>query len=78
MTTVMQDHNVQGVGVLPYGTSHTLDDLEGANLNAFLDSMDSEARADLMNGQYFQHHFPQQLAQQHVQWPPAARFEPCG
>ena len=42
-----------------------LDDLEMASLNAFLDGMDSEARADLMNGQHFQQmHFNQHFAQQ--------------
>ena len=63
----------------PHGGPHALDDLEVANLNAFLESMDSEARADLMNGQHFQQHFPQQLPQQLLHWPAAAngKFDPC-
>lgn len=73
-------HRGQTAGAPPYGSSQggpqALDDLEVANLNAFLESMDSEARADLMNGQHFQQHFPQQQ-QQHMQWPAAAKFEPC-
>lgn len=74
----VQERLGQATGAPPYatpqGVSQPLDDLEVANLNAFLDSMDSEARADLMNGQHFQQHFPQQ---QHTQWPAAAKFEPC-
>lgn len=68
-----------------------LDDLEVASLNAFLDSMDSEARADLMNGHHFQQmpfgqhfaqqlpvsqHLPHHLPQQQLQWPAAGMFKP--
>lgn len=55
----MPEHQGQVAGALPYGTPqggpHALEDLEVTHLNAFLESMDSEARADLMNGQHFQH-----------------------
>ena len=69
-----------GFGFNPYveapSNSQALNDLEVANLHAFLESMDSDARADLMNGQHFQQHFPQQ---QQMQWPAVAncKFEPC-
>ena len=76
---VSMQHRGQATGTplygSPQGVPQPLDDLEVSNLNAFLDSMDSEARADLMNGQHFQQPFPQQ--QQHMQWPAAAKFERC-
>ena len=62
----------------PQGSPQALDDLEDSNLNAFWESMDSEARADFMNGQHFQQHFPQQQQQQHHKlWPAGAKFELC-
>lgn len=70
----LQEHCVHGVEVLPFSSSHGMDDVEVADLNAFLDNMDSEARADLLSGHYCQQHFPQQPLHQHVQWPTGAKF----
>lgn len=62
----MQEHRGHVGGALPYGSPQggpdALEDLEVTHLNAFLESMDSEARAGLMNGQHFQQHFPQSAA----------------
>ena len=54
---VSMQHCGQTAGAPSYGSPQTgpqaLDELEVANLNAFLDSMNSEAKADLMHGQHF-------------------------